>query len=70
MHSFPAARRLFSAVSWAAGGDDWPPAFVAEAVKVGGKFFPSDLCQYSGIQIPKNQKPHPPNAGLNIGVAL
>jgi hypothetical protein len=30
----------------------------------------SKLCQYSGIQIPKNQKPHPPNTGLNIGIAL
>jgi hypothetical protein len=29
-----------------------------------------NLCQYSGIQIPKNQKPHPPKTGLNIGMAL
>src|ERR1700761_306279 len=28
------------------------------------------LCQYSGIQTPKNQKPHPPNTGLNTGIAL
>ena len=30
----------------------------------------SNLCQYSGIQMPKNQKPHPPKTGLNIGMAL
>jgi hypothetical protein len=28
------------------------------------------LCQYSGIQVPKNQKPHPPNTGLKTGIAL
>jgi hypothetical protein len=28
------------------------------------------LCQYSGIQIPKSQKPHPPKTGLKIGIAL
>gem|GEM_PF-5015669 len=26
--------------------------------------------QYSGTQRPKSQKPHPPNNGLNIGIAL
>jgi hypothetical protein len=30
----------------------------------------SNLCQYRGIQMPKNQKPHPPKTGLNIGMAL
>src|ERR1700760_2167965 len=49
--------------------DGWPPVFAAEAVKTGGQFSPSDLRQYSGIQIPKNQKPHPPNTGLNTGMA-
>jgi hypothetical protein len=28
------------------------------------------LSQYSGIQRPKSQKPHPPKIGLNIGIAL
>ena len=28
------------------------------------------LSQYSGIQSPKSQKPHPPKTGLNIGIAL
>jgi hypothetical protein len=26
--------------------------------------------QYSGIQLPKNQKPHPPKNGLKTGMAL
>jgi hypothetical protein len=55
---------------WAEGEDDWPPAFAAGALKTRGQFCPSNLGQYSGIQIPKNQKPQPPNTGLNTGMAL
>lgn len=29
-----------------------------------------NLGQYSGIQVPKNQKPHPPNTGLKTGIEV
>jgi hypothetical protein len=31
---------------------------------------PVECRQYNGIQSPKYQKPHPPNAGLNTGIAV
>ncbi len=62
--------RTESLLSRFSGLDDEPPVFSAEAEKTGGRRGPSDLSQYSGIQVPKNQKPHPPKTGLKIGVAL
>ena len=29
-----------------------------------------ELCQYNGIHVPKNQKPHPPKNGLKTGMEL